>query len=349
MKILFIGESWAGSSARALNLALRQHDDIVLDEINEDLWFPKPRRKWLRAINRLTRAAYRQEFNAAVMKRAQAFRPDILMVYKGNHVHQDLINHLRAEGVRSVNIYPDYSPHTYGEAHRKAIGTYDLVISTKQYHPDLWHTTYGYDNRCVFVPHGYDPAIHLRQLSPIVQTIDVGMIATWRAEYGQLMREFAAALDDSEIRVAIAGNGWENEQQRLPAHWQFLGETAGPGYVETLRSMKICMAPLTRRPIINGKPQPGDVDTTRSYELAASHCFFIHHRTDYARKIYDEATEVPMFDDATELAAHVRHFLAHPAQRMAMAAAAHNRAVPAYSIDQRAQAILDILRAQSWA
>jgi hypothetical protein len=143
--------------------------------------------------------------------------------------------------------------------------------------------------------------------------------------------------------MAIGGFGWEACSHLLPKHWQVPGPVSGRGYVSLLRHGKICIAPLTRDVVVNGRHQPGDVDTTRSYELAAAHCFFIHRRTEFSLRLYG-AREVPMFDDGVELAGHIHYFLAHEEERCQMAAAAHRRAVPAYSLDERAETIVALLK-----
>ena len=101
---------------------------------------------------------------------------------------------------------------------------------------------------------------------------------------------------------------------------------------------------MHREAVINGQQQPGDEDTTRTYELAAAGCFFIHRRTAFVQTLYDEATEVPMFDDGRELASKVLYFLARPEERLTMAIAAQKRAVPAYSIDARTSEVMVHLR-----
>lgn len=342
MKLLFIGESWFGSCARSLREALARNAEVEIDDISEDAWFPHPRARWLRALNRVTGSAYRREFNAQVLARVQALSPDAVVVYKGFHVHADLLQAIRDSGTPSVNIYPDYSPQAYGEAHRQAMACYDLVISTKPYHPALWRELYNYDNRCAFVPQGYDPALHLVPEAATQPDIDVVLVATYRPQYGRLMQDFASALDDDNVSVTIGGHGWDAVRSKLPRHWCLLGGIHGRHYISTLRRGRICIAPLNREVVINGKQQPGDVDTTRSYELAAAHCFFVHHHSEYTRKIYG-ADEVPLFDSGTELAALVRRYLPDHVARMTMAAAAHARAVPAYSLDTRAEEIVRVL------
>lgn len=342
IRILFIGESWLGSCARSLKEALGRRPEIELDEVNEDTWSPRPTARWLRALNRLTAFAYRQEFSEHVLERVRFLRPDIVMTYKGNMVGEALVAEIQRLGSRCVNVYPDCSPHTHGQPHRAAVGAYDLVISTKVFHPDHWRATYGYQNKCVFVAQGYDPGLHLVTEGPKDAEFDVVMIATYRPEYGRLMIDLANALGDHH-KVALGGYGWNAVRRELPDQWTFTGPLQGLSYVSLLRRSKICIAPLTREVTVSGRSQPGDVDTTRTYELAAAHCFFIHRRTDYARSLYGE-DEVPMYEDATELAGLIRHYLARDDERARMAAAAHRRAVPAYSLDARAAEIVGILR-----
>jgi spore maturation protein CgeB len=107
-----------------------------------------------------------------------------------------------------------------------------------------------------------------------------------------------------------------------------------------LRRGKIVIAPVHRDVLIGDVRQPGDEETTRTYELAAACCFFLHRRTEYVQKIYDEKTEVPMWDSPVELVDLIHYYLPRERERREMAAAAHARAVPAYSIPGRAAQVL---------
>src|SRR5262249_33297742 len=114
----------------------------------------------------------------------------------------------------------------------------------------------------------------------------------------------------------------------------------GTSYGEFVRSARIVLAPVNREVVILGIKEPGDEDTIRTYELAAAQCFFLHQRTSYACRIYDEQSEVPMWGSAAELTKLVRRWLPDEAGRRQMAAKAHARAVTAYSIRERASNIL---------
>ena len=112
-----------------------------------------------------------------------------------------------------------------------------------------------------------------------------------------------------------------------------------------MRRGKVVIAPVHTEVVVNGIQQPGDEDTTRTYELAAAGCFFLHRRTPFVQTVYEEASEVPMWDTPQELAKLVRRWLPDEIGRRAFAIKAHARAVPAYSIPQRAANILQQIEA----
>jgi spore maturation protein CgeB len=292
-----------------------------------------------RLMARFEIAALKRE----VLHQCQDFRPDVVLFYKGWQFDADFIAEIGNKTNSVVNVFPDYSPHAFGPTLAKAMGIYDLVISTKSFHPSQWSTTYGYSNRCVCVPHGYDPELHFRDEISRSHDYDVVLVAGGRPEYYELVDQLISQPGMPALRVAIVGNGWEPIVARLPAAWRRFPAKFGASYVDWLRRGKIVIAPLHTRVVVDGVRQPGDVDTARTYELAAAHCFFIHRRTPFLSELYDEEREVPMFDDAAELAVKILHYLDHDDQRVAIAGAAHRRAVPAHSFDARADEIVSWL------
>lgn len=345
LNILFVGDSWQGSTARSTREALAAMPDVHLDDVSEDHYFPAGRSLVVRGANRLLRPWHQRELERAVSAVIEARRPDVLMVYKGAGVPAALIQRARAAGVLTVNVFPDYSPHAYGAQLKEAMGVYDLVISTKPFHPDGWARIYGYSNRCVCVPHGYDPAIHYWPDPPGAQDFDVVVAATWRQQYQDVMERLAQAFAGRAIQVGIVGSGWTERRAALPQEWRIGASLTGRAYGEWLRRGRIAIAFVHRDVVIQGQRQPGDEDTIRTYELAAMGCFFAHRRTPFAQTVYDAQHEVPMWDDADELASLVLRYLPLEEERRAMAARAHARAVPAYSFPNRARQIVEHVKA----
>lgn len=344
-KILFVGATWKGSSARSLREALDQFPEVFMDEVGEDHYLPIYRSKLLRGFNRVLKPWQIADLERDINGKLAALKPDVMMVYKGGGVRADLVRHVKAQGVFTVNVFPDLSPHAHGLSLRRAMGEYDLVISTKPFHPEVWSSIYGYSNPCVCVPHGYDPVVHFWQEPAKFQDFDVVLAASWRPEYHALMLAFADAIAEAKLRIGLAGNGWQERRHAFPGDWVFAGPLYGRAYGDWIRRGKIVIAPVHTEMIIDGVRQPGDEDTTRTYELASAFCFFLHRRTPYAKKVYNEETEVPMWDSPEELAQKVFHYLPKESERLVMAVAAHARAVPAYSTLSRAEQVFEHVRA----
>lgn len=345
LNVLFVGDSWQGSTARSTREALAAMPDVTLDDIGEDHYYPAARSLVVRCANRLLRPWHRRELEGAITTLLSARQADVLMVYKGAGVTADMVRRARQTGAFTVNVFPDYSPHAYGAQLKEAMGEYDLVVSTKPFHPGGWNTIYGYSNRCVCVPHGYDPAIHLWSDPPGAQDFDLVVAATWRRQYQDVMERLADAFAGQPLHVGIVGSGWTERRGSLPASWHVAPALTGRAYGEWLRRGRIAIALVHRDVVIQGQRQPGDEDTIRTYELAAMGCFFLHPRTPFAQTVYDEQSEVPMWDDAEELVALIRRFLPLDETRRMMAARAHARAVPAYSVPRRAAHLVEQIRA----
>jgi len=342
MKILFVGDSWLGSNARSLKEALGRSPGVQVDEINVDLFIPNFSKRPLRAVNRLIRAVEISEMKRGVLNACEDFQPDLIVIYKGQFLDADFIRLLQTRYAPVTNVFPDLSPHVHGSTLRSTMDTYDLVISTKAFHPGLWKEVYGYSNRCVHVSHGYDPSLHLRDAPSDYHTHDVVMIASGRTEYEALVRDLLRLHQN--LRIAVGGGRWERRGLESIPGVTLIGEKFGWSYVGWLRRAKIVIAPVQTVVHADGKQQPGDEVSARTFECAAAYAFFMHRRTAEARQLYDETTEVPMYDTPAELGEKIAFYLSAPAARESMAAAAHARAVPAYSMDSRATEIIQLLK-----
>ena len=67
----------------------------------------------------------------------------------------------------------------------------------------------------------------------------------------------------------------------------------------------------------------------------------LHERTTELLTLFEEDKEVVCFQSPEEAAAQIEYYLAHPAEREAIAQAGFERCVPAYSYDNRMRQILD--------
>ena len=347
MRLVFVGESWRGSTARSQRDALSALPGVELQDIALESYFPKWRSRLLRGLLRALEHGIRAELADEVLLQIQGFRPDALVVAKGFGLSRGLIEAVRSQGCLTVNLFPDNSPVVFGSALKDALGSYDLVVSAKPFHPQAWRSQYGYNNQCVFVPHGYDPVVHLWPDAPPADgPIDVLLVATCRPAYLKLMVDVAVGLREMGLRLEVRGGGWASFAGQAEGLFAVGPVVTGRAYGELVRAAKVVIAPVAGPSQFRGMALPGDQDSTRTYELAAAGCFFLHQRTDFVQQVFDEEQEVPMWDDADELVRLILRHLPDAPGRAAMARRAHLRAVPAYSLAARAAQIHASIRAE---
>jgi glycosyltransferase involved in cell wall biosynthesis len=337
-RILFLGENWYGSCARACCYALRRLGCDVTD-IDVQTVIPHWRRPSNRAIARVLRPRLIGEYNQLILDIAAQVQPDILFAFKGSYVQTRTLEVLVQSGVALYNYYPDTSPTAHDPYLAQSIRAYDCIFYTKKFWANaLPDGLQG--RRLFFVPHGYDPEIHrplpLNEQDRARYGHDVTIVATHTAYKEQLLARLIRRLP--ELDLHIYGNGWR-ERVRSPELKPFIRGFAvcGSEYAKAVGASRICLAIMSGR--VQGVMQ-GDETTTRTFEIPACGGFMLHERTPELRDFFEEGKEVACFGSPEELAEKVEYYLAYPAERDAIARAGHARCVPAYSYDNRVREIL---------
>jgi spore maturation protein CgeB len=335
-RILFLGENWFGSCARACCFALRRIGHDVRDvDILETI--PQARRRTLRGLVRMFKSEFVREYNDRILDLAVQFRPDMLIAFKGTHVTLDTLVSLRRAGVAVYNYYPDTSLTSHGIILSHSLPHYDCIFTTKHYHvgaePSL---------KCmVFLPHGYDPEVHkpwdVSHRDAAQYGCDVAVIATHtlhKEHYISQLLHTAPSLD-----LKIWGHGWRERSRSSILRSRIVGDAVcGSAYAIAICAAKINLGIMSGQ--VKGTSYADDT-TTRTYEIPACGGFMLHQRSAHLAQVFEEDAEVACFETVTELADKIRYYLDHPAERAAIAAAGHQRAVPQYSYDRRMAALVD--------
>ena len=338
LRILYLGENWYGSCARACCYSLRRAGCDVTD-IDVQTIVPQWRRRSNRAIIRLLHSRIVREYNQLILDTAARVQPDILFAFKGSFAESRTLEILRQSKVTLYNYYPDTSPTAHDPYLAESIRAYDCIFYTKKFWAkNLPEVLEG--RRLVFVPHGYDPEVH-RPLPLDQEDIsryghDVTIVATHTAYKEHLLSELVRRLP--EIDLHIYGNGWR-ERSRSPELRPCIHGFAlcGSEYAKSIRASRICLGIMSGK--VKGVTQ-GDETTTRTFEIPACGGFMLHERTPEVLELYQEDKEVACFGSLEELAEKIQFYLAHPREREAIARAGHERCVPAYSYDNRVKEIL---------
>ena len=339
LRVLYLGENWFGSCARACCYALRRASCDVQD-IDIQTLMPQWRQPSNRVVARLFRSRIIREYNDSILDSAAQFRPDILLAFKGTFVNSSTLDQLRSSGIALYNYYPDTSPSAHGKHLASSIRGYDCVFYTKKF----WGTSVpeGLGGRhLVYVPHGYDADVHrplpLDSTDTQLYGNKVLLVAGHTAEKECLLSELMRRRPDIDLQ--IFGPRWVEfcRSPNLRACTRGV-PLYGSQYAKAIAAAAICLG------IMSGKVQgvtQGDETTTRSFEIPACGGFMLHERTAELLEQYEEGREVACFGSVEELAAKIDYYLAHPDERKAIARAGHLRCVPAYSYDQRMADILE--------
>jgi spore maturation protein CgeB len=333
-RILYLGDQWHGSCARACEYALRRLgcDVLVVDPAT---CVPLLRRLSSRAALRVARPWLSREYNDLILDAAREFQPDFLFAFKGNLVQAVTLRALRKQGIPLYNYYPDRVLMEAQTELGKSLAEYDCFFDTKRYWDGDASRMVSVRER-VFVPHGYDPEVHrplpLTEKDRAQYGCDVSLIANWSPTKETAVRELIAEYPDVDLR--IWGAGWrrcESEAiQKLVRHWSPTGDQ----YSRMIQAARINLG------IMGVTPAAKDETTTRTYEIPACGAFMLHERTPEIHELFEEGKEVECFASARELAEKIRYYLARGKEREAIAAAGYARCVPAYSYDRRVAEII---------
>lgn len=337
LRILFLGESWYGSCARACAQALRRLGANVL-EIDVQTYFPQVQGRIARAGRRAVRGLLVREYNRAILAAGSSFRPDLVLAFKGAEVKASTLRTLGARGISLYNYYPDTSAFAHGSLLAQSLPEYDVVFHTKKF----WTTDVSARlalKRTHFVPHGYDPEVH----RPMPLTArdredfgcDVSVIATHTAHKEKILHDLLRLRPALDLR--IWGNGWHRARStgvlsRAEGH-----TLQGASYAKAIAAAKVNLALLSG--VVSGSSQ-GDETTTRTYEIPACGGFMLHERTPELCELFEEGKEVTCYGDAGDIATALDSYLADPDARAVIAERGHARAVPRYAYDARMQEIL---------
>lgn len=263
-------------------------------------------------------AALNREF----VRRAREVRPDVVFVDKGPFLRAEALDQVRREtGALLIHLNPDdpfgQAGHLGWRIFRKAIPHYDVHAVARDVNLEEYRRAGA--RHVVRYHWAFDPEIH--RPIPVDEATrqglggPVGFIGDWEQEREQLI----VSLVRSGIPVRVWGPRWDFKCRRRPAGLQIEGGNClvGDDYATAICAFDVnlgCLRKTNR-----------DLSTTRSVEIPACGGFLLAERTGEHQTMFVEGTEAEFFASPQELLRKVRHYLDHPAERQAVAAAGRQR------------------------
>jgi len=263
---------------------------------------------------------------------------DLVWLDKAQWVHPGTVAALTAAGHRLVHYSSDLPSGVRGDPGwrllRKAIRHYSAVIVPSRGHTDEYRALGA--RTIVRMPFGFEPTVHFLpppSWSDANRSYDVTFIGTPYEDRPAFLLRLARAHG---IRVKVFGDLWDRhlnaEEMRLLQVEPGVYETA---YREAVWRSRICLGFVTHA-MAHGSAR-------RWSEITACGGFLLAERTTEATEWFEEDCEAALFGDESECVAKIRHYLAHPQERLAIAAAGARRTHQRRSNDQLMDEVLTTL------
>lgn len=263
-------------------------------------------RRWRKALDEEQVRRFVTDRLAAALYKV---RPHVLLSVSSFFCDPNLLDMARAQGARVVLLHTE-SP--YEEGRQLALAPHaDLNILTDPTNLDQYEGIAS----AMFMPHAYRPKLH--HPGARRQTTDFGFVGTGYPS----RQEFFAAMDLTGLTVELAGNWMQlPEDSPLRAHvpHDINGCFDNDEAAELYRRTRVGLN-LYRREAQAGDGFAGWSMGPREVEMAACGLFFLRDPRPEGNEVLDM---LPTFHGPGEASELLRYYLAHDAEREALASKA---------------------------
>lgn len=270
------------------------------------------------------------ELNRALLKKAYAAKPDIVLIWNGTHVLPRTLRGVKAAGSLLASYSNDdpFGHLAHGNApwhHRylwswylKCLEDYDLnfvyrTVNVKE------AVSFGARNVHVLKPYfipGQDEPVELSELETRQAGCDVVFIGHYEPDGRE---EYLRALVNAGVHVRIyGGKYWTREVLgELANYFGDIAPVYGKDYAKALCGAKMCLAILSR--------MNRDTYTRRCFEIPACGRLLLCERTEDMKEMFIEGEEAVFFSSREELVEKVMWLLKHPMEIERIAEAGRRR------------------------
>jgi spore maturation protein CgeB len=285
------------------------------------------------AARRIARPLAVPAMNFALLARAYALRPEIIVVLKGYHLYPETVAALRRAARALAVWFPD---DLRNEANTSrfmldALPLWDVAMTPRRV--AVQELAAGGARKSAWLPFGYDPELHFPTPGADGLQRTVAFVGTWAPEREELLHRAAERFE-----VAVWGNGWSRVTRGSKLH----AAVRAPVMDEALR--RVFSGAAVNLALL--RPSNRDQHQMRTFEIPACAGFMLATRSGEHRELFEEGKEAAFFDGAEEMVAQIERYIdmGDAAARRAIAEAGHRRLLRGgHSYRDRAQRILELL------
>ncbi len=276
--------------------------------------------------------AFLQTVSQAVLAKVETFEPDLVLAMAQAPVSRQALKRLRRDGVATAMWFvEDHRIFTYWQAFAPHYDFFAVI----QKEPFLSRLAAAGVENALYLPLAADPDVHRPlDLTPAERRqfgSDLSFVGAGYPNRRLAFRELA------EFDLKIWGSDWDGEVLLAPRL------QLGGRRVDTEESVRVFNAARINLNLHSGldpaKLVPeGDFVNPRTFELAMCGAFQLVSDRTLLPEVFSK-DEVAVFDSMEGLKQAVRHYLAHPGERAAMAARARERALREHTYAARMEAL----------
>jgi spore maturation protein CgeB len=290
-----------------------------------------------RAARRGVEEAFTRFLGAGVLAAVDATKPDLVLVMAQAPLTPEVLTEIGRRGaIRAFWFVEDHRLFGYW---KEVAPFYDYFFAIQQ-GDFLDEAARLCPGRVGYLPCAADPGIHRPLVLQAPEQAAFGApVAFVGAGYRNRRLAFRPLLD---LGLRIWGSEWAGAGP-LEAALQ-----RGGARISTEDSVRIFNATavnlnLHSSTFVDGVEPRGDFVNPRTFELAAAGAFQLVDERALLPPLFRAGTEVVTFTDAAALRDLVAHWLVHPAERAAVAAAARARVLAEHTYRHRMETLLEAI------
>ncbi len=283
-----------------------------------------------RVTNRVKplRALILDAANRRVVRAAQSFQPDLILVIKGEQIFPRTVERLRQSQARVVNWCFD-DPFLWLSRPAETLAAYDHFLVVDRAYVEQARTRVP-NARVEYLPQCCDPDVHKT----------VALTPTERARYGNAVcfvgsmyphrAQLLEGLDDFDF--GIWGNFWDRAPDAGLRRCYRGREVYGGEKTKVFNASQIVLN--------THHPQAIRATNLRTYEVTGCGAFLLSDRREDLTRLYREGEEIVCFEDKDDLRDKIAYYLSHPDARARIARQGQQRAYAEHTYERRLQKLL---------
>lgn len=340
-RILCLGTQWRGANDGSIFRAFSRQGHLI-DIVDNKFYVPSEIRSFgTKVIVKVSRKLLWNDYNKAIIRSIETFRPDVICVFKGNCVLPSTLSLARNKGIPIFCIYPDVSFYDHGWNIPLLVKFYDYIFTTKSYGMRDLNDNFNY-NSVALINHSIDPEVH-RYLSLKESEFksfknDVSFIGTYSYKKEYIINYLINNINNLEVK--IWGPRWNNSKSNEINHRYMKQPIYGDLYAIGIQKSKINLGLLSEA---GTKSSSGDLITSRSFHIPGAGGFMLHERTKDILEIFKEEESVVTFADNYELIDKIKFYLNNDSARNRIRKKGHEVVWKYHKSDDRVNFIIDTL------